>query len=187
MRERRSTIRIPVGVEGTYELAKGLSGPRLALAQDVSLGGMRLVAAEHLQPGDRVQISVSLPLQGAVTIRGVVVWAHEANRAGQVDYECGLRWMEIHPASQARVNAFITGHTRTELTPQDFAGIVLTPVVRWSRVAFGSFVVAGLLVAAALYWIEWVRISNEVKALRQQVSAYQALLVGTVYSSPISR
>ena len=175
MKERRSTIRIPVGVEGTYELAKGLSGPRLALSQDISHGGMRLTSAERLQPGDRIQISVQLPIQGPVTMQGTIIWSRETSRAGQTGYDCGLRWTDVNPPSQARLNAFITGQARIDLTPSDFTP-PLSSAIRWPRVAFVSFVVGGLITVVALYWLEWYRMSSEVRTLRQQVGSYQSLI-----------
>lgn len=180
MRERRSTIRIPVGVEGTYELAKGLGGPRLALSQDISQGGMRLVSAERLQPGDRIQISVQLPIQGPITMLGTVVWARETSQAGQTGYECGLRWTDLNPPSQARLNAFITGQARLDLTPSADFTPTLSSTIHWPRVAFVSFVVGGLITVIALYWLEWYRMTSEVRTLRQQVGNYRSLIEHTL-------
>lgn len=175
MRERRSTIRVPFGAEGTYELGKGLSAPRLGLTQDISLGGMRLGTTERVQPGERLHISIPLPEEGAVSMRGVVVWSREAYRAGQAGYECGLRWTEVDPASQARLNAFLTNATRdAAITVSSGGGF--TPTASWPRAVLFAVAMAVLLLIAGMIWLNWFRLSLEADSYRYSSDAYKQLI-----------
>ncbi len=175
MRERRATIRVPFGAEGTYEPGKGLSAPRLGFSQDLSLGGMRLGTAERLDPGERVHISIPLPAEGPVSMRGVVVWSREAYRAGQAGYECGLRWTEVDPASQARLNAFLTSATRDASITLSSGGAIL-PTTDWPRAVLFSAAAAALLLIAGMAWLNWFRISLQAQSYRYSSDAYERMI-----------
>jgi hypothetical protein len=177
MKERRASARIPANVEATYQRGRDEGRPRSALTQDVSLGGMRMISTEPLEPGDPISISFALPEAGSVTLQGVVVWSRQTERAGRPGYECGLRWTEIGPIAQARLNAFVIGATRPQISHRvGQSSVALQSVIRWPRVALLSLIVMGFLVMVLFYWLEWYRLFIENQALHQQVSVYRAIL-----------
>lgn len=181
MNERRVHLRVPVGLEGTYQLLGDLSGPRLGMTEDVSLGGLRLSSADRLQPGDSVAITLKFPEQGQVSVTGVVVWSREFDESGQRNFESGLRWTEIDAHAKARLNAFVTEYTRGGLRSfaTTFAGITLLSPVRW-QLAVGTglalFAIGMLLFSQ---WMEHRRLLTEAQSLRQAVGFYQDITRST--------
>lgn len=177
MDERRSTIRVPVGMEGTYQLLGDLSGPRLGLTQDISLGGVRLASAERLPPGEKVSISLNLPRAGAVSMTGVVLWSREMQEARQQSFEAGLRWLDVDAHTQARLNAFITEYTRARSITVETGGVPLPPpMIVWPRalaLAAGLFFLGSLLTA---FWIRQLQLQIELDSLRGILESYEQLL-----------
>ncbi len=176
MDERRSTIRVPVGLEGTYQRLGDLSGPRLGITEDISLGGLRLSSASPLQAGDHVAIEMKLPQQGAVSLKGLVVWSRQIEESGQRNYESGLRWDEVDAHAQARLNAFVTGFTRSRSYFSASAGMMPASRVRWELsvgIALTLFAVAFL---GFMQWAEHRRLAAEVESLNQTVAVYQQAL-----------
>ena len=106
MRERRTYIRFPVGLEAIYQIIQEMGPPRLGMTTDLSLGGARLSQPETLTPGHEVNVTITLPKEGKITLKGVVVWCREVAN-DQIEHQAGVRWVEINPTSQARLNAFL--------------------------------------------------------------------------------
>ena len=145
MKERRAYIRFPIGLETLYQVIQETGSARLGMSFDVSLGGMRLSQPEALAPGHEVNITITLPQEGKITLKGSVVWCREG-MSGEVDHQTGIRWTEINPASQARLNAFLS--ERFLSGPQ----VVLTesplPSQRVDRRRLILFAIAGFLLIA---------------------------------------
>lgn len=168
MNERRTHIRVPVGVEGTYQLLGSLVGPRLGMTQDISLGGLRISSTDRMQPGDKVAINLGLPKEGQVSMTGVVVWSRQSAEAGQANYEAGLRWLEVDVHTQARLNSFITDFTRSRSSSITTRDIIITPPIQWAR---------AIILAAAVFTVLWIVFSfwQERLRLRAQVESLQAV------------
>ena len=64
MYEKRIYIRVPVGIEGSYQQVSSLSAPRLGITRDVSLGCARFSCSERLEPGSKVALTLDLPEEG---------------------------------------------------------------------------------------------------------------------------
>ncbi len=171
MHERRAYIRVPVGIEASYQLARNLSAPRFGMSQDVSLGGMRFTPSDPLQPGDKVSVTLALPREGDVILAGVVVWARESHD-GRSRYEAGLRWTEVNPAAQARLNAFLTEHTRSYDVVAS-APPEVPDVISWPKVLAVSIAIFALMVIFTRAWISHRVLTEEVSSLRNTVQAYQ--------------
>lgn len=108
MKNRRTYLRIPIGVKAQFQLAKERGVvPRPAVAQNISMIGMRLSPVEELPLGQKVSVTLALPHAGKVRLSGVVVWAQLAHR-GTREYDVGLRWTALAVADQAKLNAFLT-------------------------------------------------------------------------------
>ena len=150
MRERRAYIRVPVGLEATYQIVQEMGPPRLGLSVDLSAGGMRLHQPERLTPGHEVSLSAILPRAGQVTLRGIIVWSREAVN-GRGGHQAGIRWIEVSPAAQARLNAFLTEYTRSS-GPAVSSIELLTPApINWPKVLLASLV--GFLFLLALSFL----------------------------------
>jgi hypothetical protein len=81
--DRRASMRFTMFRPVHYQIDRQ---QHLALTQDLSLGGMRLVSAcPQLPPGDIVELRIPagalLPRQEAIELRGRVVWS-DNNTAG---------------------------------------------------------------------------------------------------------
>ncbi|MDO8730488.1 MAG: PilZ domain-containing protein [Candidatus Omnitrophota bacterium] len=173
MYEKRVHIRVPVGVEGSYQPTTRLAGPRLGMTRDISLGGARFVSPERLEPGGKISLTLSLPKEGEVILTGVVVWSRLMQQGrGQIGYESGLCWQNVDARAQARLNSFLTEYTRS-----DGAVIVsnMQPGFRisWTRVVtfgLGAAVAAGVV---ATVWVKILDLSSENQSLKNAVQSYQ--------------
>lgn len=176
MNERRGTIRVPVGIEGTFQLLGDLSGPRLGMTEDISLGGMRFSSGSRLPPGEKVAVSLNLPREGQVAITGVVVWSREAQESGQENFESGLRWLFVDAHAQARLNAFITDYTRSRAVSVSSSGMFVAPPVNWIRAAVLStlFFAVGLVIT--FMWFNQTRLQIEADSLRTANRVYENLI-----------
>lgn len=178
MRERRATIRVPVGVDGTCQVLKGLAAPQLILTDDLSLGGIRFTSASRLEPGDPVQVSFSLPAQGQVEISGSVVWCRDYSRQGQAGFISGIRWTEIQPSSQARLNAFLTEYTRANNDLQISSVRIPPPVntIAWTRAIVLGVALFTVLTLGAILGFSWFQMKRESNSLRQTLQAYRQII-----------
>lgn len=174
MYEKRVHIRVPVGVEGSYQPTTRLAAPRLGMTRDISLGGARFVSPERLEPGGKISLTLSLPKEGEITLTGVVVWSRLMQQgSSQVGYESGLCWQNVDARAQARLNSFLTEYTRS-----DGAVIVSNNLqtgfqISWTRVlifGLGAAVAAGL---AATVWVKLLDLSSENQSLKNAVGSYQ--------------
>lgn len=175
MYEKRVHIRVPIGVEGSYQPVSRLAPPRLGMTRDISLGGARFVSTERLEPGGKVSLTLSLPKEGELIFTGLVVWSRMAEQGtGQVAYESGLCWQSIEPHAQARLNSFLTDYTRSDsavvissLPPHGSEG------PSWTRAAVFGLTAALLIGAAAALWVRIQDLSAENQALKGAVQSYR--------------
>lgn len=174
MNERRAHIRISAGIEGTYQLLGDLSGPRLGMTRDLSLGGARVSSASRLPAGEKVTIQLALPKQGAVAMTGVVVWSREKQESGQQNFETGLRWLPIDPHAQARLNAFITDYTWSESIAVSSSGqLLVSSPVNWLRAFALALGIFGFTALIALIWVRQLGLEVDAKSLNRVVKFYQ--------------
>ena len=104
MYEKRVYIRVPVGIEGSYQPLTWLAAPRLGMTRDISLGGARFASSDRLEPGGKISLTLSLPKQGEVILTGTVIWSRMTEQdGGQVGYESGLCWLNVDAHAQARL------------------------------------------------------------------------------------
>ncbi|GEM_PF-5647090 len=129
MSERRVAPRVSLDLEASYQVIEEVAPPQVAFSQDVSLGGMRLHHSKPLERGKKISLIFSLPTAGQVILHGVVVWCQEAvnDRGG---YQAGVRWVEVSPISQARLNAYLTQRTEP-ITRIGATSITQTSISRW--------------------------------------------------------
>ena len=183
MYEKRVYIRVPVGVEGSYQPTSRLAPPRLGITQDISLGGARFLCPERLDPGGKISLTLSLPKEGEVTLNGAVVWSRLAQQTdGQIGYENGLCWQNVDTHAQARLNSFLTDYTRS-----DGAVIVSdrepSPQISWNRVLILSLGAALTALIVATVWIRFLNLSTENHSLKSTLQSYQRQLSHTTQNS----
>ena len=173
MYEKRVHIRVPVGIEGSYQPITRLAAPRLGITKDISLGGARFSSADRMEPGAKVSMVLALPKQGEVTLTGLVVWSRMAQpQPGEVGYEAGLCWENVDAHAQARLNSFLTDFTHFD------EPVIITSgpekiSVNWPRtVAFGVGA-AIVLGAAALLWLKQYALTAENQSLQTAIQSYQ--------------
>ena len=172
MFERRTHIRVPAGIEGRYQQLGTLAAPHLGITQDIGLGGMRFTSTERLQPGENVSVDLSLPDEGEVGIQGIVLWSREA--AGlSGGFESGLRWTDLGPAAQARLNAFLTRRTRAPEVPLISGGVVPSRIIDWPRAIALGLLLSLLSLLAAKSWVDWYALRVENRSLNFAVESYQ--------------
>lgn len=174
MFERRSQIRIPVGLHGRYLLARKMAAPRLGLTQDISLGGMQMACLERLEPGERVAIDLPLPREGEVGLTGVVLWSRKSD-ATPGSYEVGMKWAGLDPADQARLNSYISSYTRARSAPVIAAVAQPEPLISWPRTLGLAFVLSAVLLIGAQLWIISYEMALENRSLRSALHAQQIL------------
>lgn len=172
MHERRAYIRVPVGVETTYQVLNDLSPPRFGMSEDLSLGGMRITPSERLDPGERVSVHFTLPREGKISLTGVVVWSRVSSNGGDA-CDAGIRWVEVNPSAQARLNAFLTDRTRSYQVIAPAAGLLPEPFISWPRVVAVAFVVFLFTALAARLWVSQYALNMEVNSLKAANASYK--------------
>ncbi len=173
MYEKRVHIRVPVGLEGSYQPTTRLASPRLGMTRDISLGGARFSSAERLEPGGKVSLTLSLPREGEVILTGVVVWSRMMEQGGgQVGYESGLCWQNVDAQAQARLNSFLTEYTRSD-QPVIITSGPAAASINWTRVitfGLGTAVIFGLAAAIGLMLYT---LQSENQSLKGAVQSYR--------------
>lgn len=172
MDERRTTIRVPAGVEGTYQVLQRATPPRLGVTEDLSPGGMRFACPDLLYPGDNVAVKLNFPNEGTVALTGVVRWSREFVNSNQEGCEAGLLWTEIDPHAQARLNAFLSDRTQTE-TAVLFSKPQLPVLIRWPLAITTGLVIASGLLFCGWVWFRQSMLSHENNILHALVRVYQ--------------
>ncbi len=173
MQERRVFVRIPVGIDLTYQVKEGLTPPRLGLTEDLSLGGMRFRPLERMEAGQRISVTLDFPKQGKAILHGLVVWSREVPiQAG--GYQAGVRWDDIPPADQARLNAFVVEHMRPRsslnLSASPARGINLRRAILLSLLGFL------LIMVGARLWVNQTQSQREAESLRAAAQTYEELI-----------
>lgn len=173
MPERRASVRVPVSLRTSFEVKERVSSTQTGTTLDLSSGGIRLSQSRPLEPGREVSISFELPTAGHVTGRGIVVWCGETQEGGE-GYQSGIRWVEVHPTAQARLNAFLADWVPT---PQPFrsSSAPATPI-RWGRVLLAAAFVSAVLASVGYLWLDRIRLSKEAESLRSQARSTDGLV-----------
>ena len=162
--ERRRFVRVPIGLESSCQVGDGGGLSHAGVGEDLSLGGMRVRQQEPLALGRKVQVVFSLPEEGRVSLGGIVVWCRPSDKF-QGSYEAGLRWEESTPASQARLNAFLT--QRTHPVPSIAPPVIpIESVIRWPQVVGLALATAVLLMGTWYLLFERSRLSSEAATSR---------------------
>lgn len=169
MDERRADIRIPVGLEGTYQVLSRGAPSRLGITEDMSGAGMRFACPDLLYPGDTVSLHFDLPKEGSIEMTGVVRWSRESNQQG---CQAGLCWTDINPRAQARLNAFLSDRTQANSSVL-FSKAQLPVLIRWPLAITSGLVLASGLLFFAWIWFRQSMLSHENKILHALVRAYQ--------------
>ena len=140
---------------------------------DLSLGGMGLYQPEPpLATGRELEVTFTLPQEGKVALRGIVVWTRESVD-GRGGYQSGVRWLQIPPPAQARLNAFLAPRIRS---PRSSAGIsTAAPMpIRWWRVMGLVVIIGGLLITAQLFYTAYT-ISQHVQYRKSPFALYKVV------------
>lgn len=174
MFERRTHIRIPVGLQGRYHLAQKMASLRLGLTQDISLGGMRMACTERIDPGERIAVDLPLPREGEVGLTGVVLWSRKSE-AVPGGYEVGLRWAGADPAAQARLSSYISQYTRAQSSQVTIGLAQPEPFVSWPRTIAAALFLSALLLVGAQIWLSWYEMSLESRSLQYALTSQQLL------------
>lgn len=176
MRERRAYVRVPAGLEVTYQIAQPSVPARLGMGEDLSFGGMRLWLPERLDPGHKLSLNLTFPEGIQTTFQGMVVWSQEVGD-GKGGFRCGIRWAALNPISQARLNAFLTSRTRP--SPDSLKGTTSSapkPPIFWPRAIALAALGFALLTLAGILWVEWYRLTTETNSLHVVVRNAERLI-----------
>lgn len=187
MPERRTAIRVPVNLKTSIEVKEKILSAQTGTTVDLSNKGMRLSQAKPLEPGREVSISFELPAEGQISGRGVVVWCGES-KDGREGYQAGIRWVQVHPTAQARLNAFLADRAQTWLpflSPFSFAAQQRT--LRWLKALRVAFLIAVIIGGIVMLWLDRVRLSMEAEALKARLGSTDQLVrnfINRLFHSP---
>ena len=159
--ERRRSVRIPVYLELTYQKEREATPSHLGVAHDISRSGLGLRQYGPLHVGRRIYVALSFPCQGAIHLRGIVVWC--APREGNVPdlHQAGLHWIKVDSTAQARLDAFLNEQIRLAKKANGPLASPLTGVPqaqmkrseRWGAFAWGALLAVLLAGMGALFWL----------------------------------
>lgn len=172
MYEKRVHIRLPVGLEGTYQPMTRLEGPRLGITQDISIGGARFASTEQLQPGAKVALTLSLPGQGEATLNGMVVWSRPGSTG---TYDAGLCWDNLDASAKSRLDGFLTGHAAIG-APMIIPAAMVDDQTVWMLAAAAGIGIFFLLWAAAWIFVTVQTLNIENEALQRGLQAHRHLI-----------
>ena len=174
MYEKRIHIRVPVGLEGSYQPVARLAPPRLGMTRDISLGGARFVSTERMEPGSKISMTLSMPKEGEVGITGLVVWSRLADQGGrQTAFESGLCWQNVDARAQARLNSFLTDYTRTDETAVVVSNLPSGLLVSWPRTIALGVGAAVLLIFFLSILLKLGEVQSENQSLKRAIQLYQ--------------
>lgn len=166
---------MPVNLKASVEVKEKILSAQTGTTVDLSNKGIRLSQAKPLEPGREVSISFELPSEGQISGRGVVVWCGEL-KDGSEGYQAGVRWVQVHPTAQARLNAFLADRTQTQLP---FLSTLTFPAERSRsrlKVFRAAFLVAVIIGGIAMLWLDRVRLSMEAQALKSRFGSTDQLV-----------
>lgn len=159
--DRRLCARVPVYLELTYQKEKEAAHSHRGIAHDISRGGLGLRQYGSLHVGHRIYVALTLPHQGRIHLRGIVVWC--AEKEGNVPslHHAGLRWAKVDRAAQTRLDAFLNEQIESAKKPQ---GPFMSPAAdalqsqmerseQWMAVAWGCLLAVLLAFMGVLFWL----------------------------------
>ena len=188
MYEKRVHIRVPIGIEGSYQPITRLAAPRLGITRDISLGGARFASTERLEPGYKISLTFSLPKEGGVALTGVVVWSRMIQQiGGETGYESGLCWQNVDVHAQARLNAFLTDYTHSDGEVLFSGNLKPVPSVFWPRAAAFGLGLSMVLWMAATAWLRLFSLQSENRSLKNAVRSYQQQIGQISKRTPLPR
>lgn len=172
MPDRRTSIRVPVNLKTSIQVRETVTSAQTGTTLDLSNGGMRLSGSQPLAPGREVSVSFELPTEGQVVGQGLVVWCGES-KDGSEGYQAGIRWLQVHPTAQARINAFLAQRTQDRppfsvLAPQDS--------IHWGKVLWTAFLISIALAGVAMLWLDRLRLSTGMESLKTHVGSTDQLV-----------
>ena len=78
--------------------------------RNVSRGGIRLTVSRKLQKGDMLSVSIKLPAQKNISVKGRVVWIKEINLstlAKNPEFDIGVEFIDIKEKDREVLNHFL--------------------------------------------------------------------------------
>ena len=78
--------------------------------RNVSRGGIRLTVSRKLQKGDMLSVSIKLPAQKNISVKGRVVWIKEINPstlAKNPEFDIGVEFIDIKEKDREVLNHFL--------------------------------------------------------------------------------
>ncbi len=149
MRERRCFMRVPIGLEMTYQVGGQFMPLQLGMTEDLSQEGIRISQPEKLPTGSEVSLSFLLPTGGKLNIRGRVVWCAMKKGISQGLYQAGLRWIHIDTSSRGLLNAFLLDRVEPGASWKGIEGQSTDLMIHdplswlnlWRAIAFGALII----------------------------------------------
>ncbi|MBP1712739.1 MAG: PilZ domain [Deltaproteobacteria bacterium] len=107
--ERRKHPRISVDLPIEYSRVENAANPRNGRAANASQGGLLVYLPEQVQVGQalRLMIYFSIPTIQKVEITAEVAWVDIPMGEKPVEYRVGLKFLEILPEDQEKLNKFL--------------------------------------------------------------------------------
>jgi len=104
--ERRRDPRIDFAIPVQFRPAGGLAEPwRKGQAGDISAGGLRFLAGEVLERGDRLEFQIVLPIRREpFLLSGEVVWIHPVPEAPT---EYGVEFIFVTPDKLVEIDQLV--------------------------------------------------------------------------------
>lgn len=118
-RERREYLRIDDLVPVSYQ--KILPPPQTpskgGMRENISGGGIKLVATEEFTPGTILQLKMELPdpfQKITIEATGKVIWTKEKKEGDYVRYEMGIAYLDIPENERKKIINYVFGKRRLQ-------------------------------------------------------------------------
>lgn len=111
--ERRRAIRIPSTLYVLYSRLKGKQAVITAYTENISTGGMKIIAEEKFMKGEQLVFEINLPNpHRPITAHGEVAWLDENStvmNSGKRCFAAGIKFLQMKPDKEKELKKFIEG------------------------------------------------------------------------------
>ena len=110
--EKRQYPRLNWNVQVQWQKQAGNPSPQASVSKDISQGGIRLILGDGVNPGDVLDLEITLSGGKVVRVKGKVAWVESFWISGSKDnmnYEGGIEFIDMSEEVRKELQLFMLG------------------------------------------------------------------------------